>query len=196
MRSRRFPWAWLLVVLQALALPGVETLGAEATKPAPPPEPPRPLVTTPVGLIAGQTNVVSLRGLRIKDATNVVLEGWTRPIPASVRKREDAKPPDGLNAARAGDQVVEVEVMVPAEASASTNLSWVIRGTNGVGTLPRIPVLKASDWIEAHEPNGGFADAQPLKPGQTVRCTQRSLPAVPDRRWMRFSPCTTDTERC
>ena len=171
MRSR------CLIPLVLLALHGAGTwfgsgrLVAEPAKPAAPPEPPKPLVTVPLGLIAGRTNVLSLRGLRVKDATNVVLEGWSRPIPASVRKREDAKPPDGLNATRAGDQVLELEVLVPADATGRTNLVWSVRGTNGVGTLSGIPVVAATDWVEAREPNGGFSDAQPLKVGQTVRGT-------------------------
>ena len=160
-----------LIPLWLLALQGAVAWAADAAKPAAPPEPPKPLVTVPVGLIAGRTNLLSLRGLRVKDATNVVLDGWSRPIPASVRKREDAKVPEGLSAARAGDQSLEVEVLVPADAAGSTQLVWSVRGTNGAGTLSGIPVVAAADWVEAREPNGGFADAQPLKLGQTVRGT-------------------------
>jgi hypothetical protein len=160
-----------LFPLCLLALHGAGAWAADAAKPAAPPEPPKPLVTVPVGLIAGRTNLLSLRGLRVKDATNVVLDGWSRPILASIGKREDAKLPEGLSATRAGDQSLEVEVLVPEDAAGSTNLVWSVRGTNGVGTLSGIPVVAAAEWVEARESNGGFADAQPLKLGQTVRGT-------------------------
>jgi hypothetical protein len=44
-----------------------------------------------------------------------------------------------------------------------------VEGTNGVGFLAGVPVLAADQWVEAKEPNNGFREAQPLKPGQGVR---------------------------
>lgn len=167
MRAR---WLFSLLALVLGSFGGV-VLRAEEKKSPTPPEPPKPLVTIPLGVIAGRTNLVVVRGLRVKDATNVVLDGWSRPLPVLVRKREDAKPPDGVTAARAGDQQLEVEVLVPAEAVGATNLVWKVSGTNGVGTLTGIPVFSAEEWIEARKPNGGFAEAQVLKFGQIVRGT-------------------------
>ncbi len=167
MRARRL----FLFVALLLGSSGGVVLRAEEKKSAAPPEPPKPLVTMPLGVIAGRTNTLVLRGLRVKEATNVVLDGWSRPLPVVVRKREDAKPPDGLPAARAGDQQLEIEVFVPAAAVGATSLAWKVSGTNGVGTLNGIPVLSAEEWIEAREPNGGFSEAQTLKVGQTVRGT-------------------------
>ena len=167
MRAR---WLLSLVVLLLGSFGGV-VLRAEDKNSSAPPEPPKPLVTMPLGLIAGRTNLVVVRGLRLKGATNVVVEGWTSPLSVVIRKREDAKPPDGLSAARAGDQQLEVEVLVPAAASGATNLVWKFSATNGVGMLSGIPVLSAEEWIESREPNGGFSDAQVLKVGQTVRGT-------------------------
>ena len=159
----------------AVLLAGAIAVSAEDKKPASPPEPPKPILTVPLGLIAGRTNVVQLRGLRLKDADRVSLEGLKASVsvPVTIRKREDVKPPDGVPAPKAGDQALELEVVIPAFDPATelgTNrLTWSVHSTNGLGSLNGIPVFHSDRLVESLEPNNGFREAQPLKPGQTVR---------------------------
>lgn len=159
----------------AVLLAGAFAVSAEDKKPAPPPEPPKPILTVPLGLIAGRTNVVQLRGLRLKDADGVSLEGLKASVPVmvTIRKREDVKPPDGVPAPKAGDQALELEVVIPAFDPAielgTNRLIWSVHSTNGLGSLNGIPVFHSDRLVESREPNNGFRDAQPLKPGQTVR---------------------------
>lgn len=171
-RILRRSWFWSLGLTVLLA--GTFAVSAEDKKPSTlPPEPPKPILTVPLGLIAGRTNVVQLRGLRMKDADRVSLEGLKAPAPVTIRKREDVKPPDGVPAPRAGDQALELEVVVPVFEPGfemgTNRLTWSVHSTNGLGTLAGVPVFPPDRLVESHEPNNGFREAQALKPGQTVR---------------------------
>ena len=165
MSFRSFPW----VVSAALVTGTILSLADEDKKTPSPVEPPKPVVSIPLGLVAGRTNALVLRGLRVKDANNVVLIGLAEPRVASVRKREDAKPPDGQTAASAGDKQLELEIIVPPEAAGRTNLAWQVLGPGGAGFSPAVPAFAVDGLVESKEPNNGFLEAQGLKPGVVVR---------------------------
>jgi hypothetical protein len=167
----RLKQALTRVALAAVVSGGMLSVRAEDKKAPAPIEPPKVIVTVPLGLIAGRTNALILRGLRLKESTNVVLLGLPQPSAAIVRKREDAKPPDGQTATSAGDQQLAVELWVPTEAAGRTNLVWQVLGPGGAGESVPVSVFLPGALIESHEPNNGFLEAQGLKFGQTVRGT-------------------------
>ncbi len=142
---------------------------AEDKKDPKPPEPPNPVVTIPLGLFAGNTNLLTLRGQRLKDATNVVLAGLSEPVTVLIKKREDSKVPDGQTVERAGDQLLELEVVVPLEAAGRTNLAWLVSSPAGTGRSLATLAFRASALGEAKKPNSSFREAPKLLPGQRIR---------------------------
>ena len=158
-RLNRLPLAWLV----ALAV------FADDKKDAKPPEPPNPILTVPLGLLAGTTNVLVLRGQRLKDATNVVLAGLSETVVATIKKRDETKAPDGLTVERAGDQLLELELVLPSSAAGRTNLAWIVSGPSGTGRPLLTAAFAPTDLSEAKKPNSSFHDAPQFTAGQRVR---------------------------
>jgi len=120
------------------------------------PEPPKILAVAPLRLVVGETQTVRLRGLQLKEVTEV---RCTPVMVLSVKEKKDAAPPNGLAAKDAGDQELVVEVTVPADCPAKTVSLEVV--TPGGTTIPREFAMIAKD-AEAREkePNNGFREAQ------------------------------------
>jgi len=119
------------------------------------PEPPEVVAVAPLRLVIGETQTVRLRGLRLKDVTEV---HCTPTMALSVKEKKDAAPPKGLAAKVAGDQELVVEVKVPLDCTAKTISLEVV--TPGGTTIPREFAMVAK-VVEAREkePNDGFREA-------------------------------------
>ena len=132
-------------------------------------EPPVLLLSQPLALQPGVTNKLSIRGLRLKGVTNIQFTGLSAPLEGKLGKIEDSKVPDGASAKSAGDQQVEVDVLLPENAPLGTNVT--VLATSLAGTSKALPllVIAAASLLEEKEPNGGFKEAQELQSGQTVR---------------------------
>lgn len=120
------------------------------------PEPPKIVAVAPLRLVIGEKQKVQLRGLKLKDVTEV---RCTPTMALSVKEKKDAAPPKGLTAKDAGDQELVVEVNVPANCTAKTVSLEVI--TPGGTTSPREFAIVAKDEeVREKEPNNGFREAQ------------------------------------
>jgi hypothetical protein len=146
-----------LLLLPAAALRG------EGKKP--PGAKPRLIVAVPLGVAPGTPARVTLRGVGLDTATEVRChepKGAAKllgkgPAPGAGRK-EDVP--------LVGDTQVEVEVTLPAEYANPTVSLGVV---NAAGESNPVQVLVDRDPVVAEkEPNGGFAQAQEIRPGQTV----------------------------
>lgn len=128
------------------------------------PEPPKIVAVAPLRLVIGETQKVQLRGLKLKDVTEV------RCKPAlvlSVKEKKDAAPPNGLAANDVGDQELVVELTVPADCTAKTVTLEVV--TPDGTTLPReFAIVAKNPEAREKEPNNGFREAQPWDTGNPM----------------------------
>ncbi len=141
-------------------------------------EPPALLIPLPLAASTGSSNIFVLRGLRLKNATAIKWLGLCDPPPVHILKREETKVPDGLTAAKAGDQQLEVEFFLPFNTSEGTNAALVAIGPSGESKPLPILMLSPDRLMEEQEPNDGFKEAQRIRCGQTVRGTLSSAADV------------------
>ncbi len=130
-----------------------------------PPKPiPRVLVCAPPAAAPGQTTKVVVRGMNLDTATGVTVGG----AEVKLKSKTKVTPPNNGDPELLGNSQVEIEVTLPAGAKAE-RLPVVVR--TPVDTAPAHPllVLPAGRLLAEKEPNGGFAQAQPLQPEKVLQ---------------------------
>ena len=152
---------------------------AEGQKPEPKkPEPPAIAVVLPLGVEAGSRQKLTLRGLNVTNATTVRLTGLTPTLTAEIKERGAAPKIDGFDSKRVGDHRLEVELSLPANTSAGTNLALVVVSPDGDSKPFPLLVAAAGRLIGEQEPNNGFREAGALDFGKTVRGALETLTDV------------------
>jgi hypothetical protein len=158
--------------LRLLALLGACSLAHAAPRlladePAKPPEPPRVMMTLPLGGLPGQTLTVKARGLRLEGTTEV--RSATPGVTVKFLKDGKAAVPANLNADETGDTVVEFELALAEDWNAATApaVDLVFVAPHGEATY-RMPLELAQHSLLEIEPNGGFQQSQLLQVGQVV----------------------------
>ena len=111
---------------------------------------------TPLSVVAGETQTVRLRGLKLKDATEV---RSTPALHATVKEKKDAAPPNGLEPKDVGDQEIVLELIVPADCTAKV-ISLEVVTPAGTTAPGRFLVVAKDAMIREKEPNNGFREAQ------------------------------------
>jgi hypothetical protein len=134
---------------------------------------PEVMLTLPLGLVRGQKNQLTIRGLRLDGVTEVRVEGAKTPLHATTKpaaKPDPAKKSkaETANMAKVGSAQLDVEVDVPADIDAA-EVTIVVVTPDGQSKPYASPVLDRNSLIEEKEPNGGFAQAQEIQFGKTVR---------------------------
>jgi hypothetical protein len=131
---------------------------------------PAPVVTcvNPLGLIAGTTKTLRIRGQNLGEASAVqvtVADGveW----PATLKSKGKSEAPKPFDAAKAGDTEVQAEVKVPPEAKAG-EVAVVVVTPAGPTKSTALHVFESGAAVEEKEPNGGFKQAQEVPLGTTV----------------------------
>jgi hypothetical protein len=147
------------------------------------PEPPVVAVVLPLGIEAGSAQKLTLRGLNLTNATAVKLTGLPQPLAAEIKERGVAIKIDGFEAKRVGDQKLEVEFTLPADAPAGTNVSVVVISPDGESKPFPLFVAPDRQIVGEKEPNNGFRDAAVQDLGKTIR---GALEAVTDVDVFRF----------
>jgi len=149
-------------VLAALAL-GAATGVRAADKP-----PPAPRVTALVPLVVPQgfSGTVRVRGVGLKEASAVHIEGAVQPTILAIKEKKDAAAPSGMEASVAGDSEVVVELVLPAEAPAGALAMRVAVGEQR--TAPVVLKVCSPAALVTGDPGTGFQNAKPLGPGQWV----------------------------
>jgi hypothetical protein len=156
------PLRWGIVFLALL--PAV--LLAQAKKP-PAKEDPRVLLALPLGVMAGKTTQVTLRGVKLDAVTEVRLseaKGVVKLLP-----KGQAAAGSKRNTGLVGESSLEIEVTLPADVSGPTVTLRVI--TPMGESLPHPLFVDRTPVLSEKEPNNGFAQAQLLELGQTVAGT-------------------------
>lgn len=120
-------------------------------------EAPQVLAITPLSVVVGETQTVRLRGLKLKEVTEI---HSTPVLSAVVKEKKDAAPPNGLEAKEAGDQELVIELTVPADCPAKTIALEAVAPAGR--SAPRgISVTAKDAEVREKEPNNGFREAQP-----------------------------------
>jgi len=150
---------------------------ADDKKPAEKPTP-RITMAVPLGLAAGTTSKIVIRGLILDQASEVQLQDNPAGSKITVKLLSKGKIglPDKFDAAAAGDTQLEIEVTVAADVAAG-EANIVV--TTPAGKTPPHPLLiAAKGTLLADKKAGGFHDAQPLAIGQSVAGTIESAHQV------------------
>ena len=123
---------------------------------------PRVTAVAPLGLTAGEASTLRLRGLLLKDATEV------RTIPeaaAKLKDKKDASLPNGLEAKEVGDTEVSIELTPPADC---TKLSVQIVTPKGATEPHDIAIFPKEATVAEKEPNDGFRTAQMIDTAKPI----------------------------
>jgi len=147
------------------------------------PEPPRIAVVLPLGVATGSPQKLTLRGQNLTNATAVTLTGLAEAPEVAFREPGEATKIQGFTPKEVGDQKLELELTLPADVTAGTNLALVV--TTPAGESATFPLFVAADrqFTGEKEPNDGFRDAATQSPGRTIR---GALEAVNDVDVFRF----------
>lgn len=145
-------------VLLALAL----LLGQDKKDP---PKSPLPKIAfaQPFLVIPGKPVKLTLRGLNL-DQTSEVKVSETGTV--VIKSKGKAEVPKEQDAAVYGDTKVEIELTLPVEA---VKVSLQIVNAAGTTEPYALEVAAADAVVAEKEPNGGFAQAQPLESGKGIQ---------------------------
>jgi len=141
------------------------------------PEPPRVIVTMPLAIAAGKTNLVRIRGEHLTNVTELQFTNAAVKAVATIRARTTIDVPKGADTNKVGNAQMEVEFDVPADAARGTNYFTVISPIGRSAPQPLL-VLPADELLDEQEPNGGFKQAQPLPPGKALLGTVKEAADV------------------
>jgi hypothetical protein len=149
----------------AFLLAGSLALGADT--PAKPTKPvPELKMIMPLGVAAGQTTRVVVRGLQLENATEAKIVGapgatvkLLKKTKLTLDKKEDPR--------RIGDARVELEIAVPASFSGHGAQIAMVAGGVESSPLPLFVVPKDMH-VDEKEPNDGFRQAQPVRINQEI----------------------------
>lgn len=130
--------------------------------------PPRVALITPLGVSAGATATVKIRGQRLADATAVTVPGAAHPVAATIKSKGKADVPQGSQAGDVGDTQVEVELAVPKDLPPG-ELRVVVATPAGDTEPHALLVTDPGTSADEKEGNGGFRQAQALSLPAVVR---------------------------
>jgi Bacterial pre-peptidase C-terminal domain len=181
-RSDRMSFIWdsrmRLGCVGAAALLIFEGVADDKKPDSPKPEPPAIAVVLPLAVEAGSPQKLTVRGLNLNPVTALRLTGLAPALTAEIKDRGAAAKIDGFDAKRVGDQRLEVELSLPANAPAGTNIALVAVSPDGESKPFPLLVMAAGSILGEQEPNSGFREAAALEPGKAVRGALESLTDV------------------
>jgi hypothetical protein len=121
-------------------------------------EGPKVLVPMPLGVAAGATTRLTLRGLRLDTATEVRCQAPK--ARAKLLGKGKVGVPKAEDAPRLGDTQVEMELTLPPDHPGRTVTVTVV---TPAGESPAHPLLvERAPVLAEKEPNNGFREAQPI----------------------------------
>ncbi len=127
---------------------------------------PKVLVAVPLGVVAGKTNTIEIRGLNLDTAT--ALDFADPLVRANVASKGKADVPQNQKKERFGDTQVKAAVFVPADFKGDEAV-FTVGAPDGKSAPARLAVLHPMAFTEEAEENGSFAKPQLVKLPTTVR---------------------------
>jgi hypothetical protein len=146
-----------------LLLPGLAL--AQEKKEAPKPVP-KIILFMPLGVVPGEASTLTARGLMLDQATEFKVEGLEGAT-VKIRSKGKAPMPKEAEPASVGDTQAELEVTLPAGAPEGRVNLIAVTPAGSTGPHPLVVTPKEKLVLEK-EPNGGFAQAQPLEEGRVI----------------------------
>jgi hypothetical protein len=153
------PFLGLLLLTLWLA-PGLSGWSQDKS---PPKDQPKTLLALPLGVPAGASTRVVLRGTRLDTASAVQCKDDK--VTVKLLNKAKVGVPNPLDAAQVGDTQVEVELTVPADFKGDAQLIVV---TPAGDAAPHRVLVDTSPVVRDKEPNNSFAQAQQVVLGQTI----------------------------
>ena len=128
-------------------------------KPAKPADLPKLVVAVPLGVTAGVTTKVTLRGQKLDGVTAVHCQAQAATIKLLIQSTAG-------DISHVGNTLAEIELTIPADfADATIDISV----TSAAGeSKPLKLIVDKKPAVAEKEPNNGFTQAQPIAIGQTV----------------------------
>ena len=117
-------------------------------------EPPRVIAVTPLHLVAGEKSTLRLRGVKLKDATEVRV---TPDAGATLKEKKDASLPNGLEAKEVGNTEISIELTPPGDCA---KLTVQVVTPTGTTEVCEVSVLRKDSCAAEKEPNNGFRETQ------------------------------------
>jgi len=124
----------------------------------------RIIVCTPLGVPAGKTTRLTIRGLKLDQTTE--LRSAVAEVTFKILNKSKTTVTNQQDPNRIGDSQVEVEVTVPADI-AGEELNFTAT-TPGGTTPPQRLLIDRGPVLAEKEPNNGFRKAQAIAVGQVV----------------------------
>ncbi len=159
--------AWLLVAIGAEMSPPRAFAEDKPAEAPPAVEPPQVIVATPLGAIAGETTKITLRGLRMDNATAVKLPELGEQAQIKFISAGKAAVPNGQNAAQVGDTEVVFDLKLP-QGVAIGKTPLVVVGPAGESQPLGLLIDSLKNVVNEKEPNDGLKQSQQIQVGQTV----------------------------
>ena len=120
----------------------------------------------PLGVMPGVKTAVVIRGLKLDQATEVRVGDWKDA--AKIVKKGAATVPKPLEPAKTGDQQVEVEITLPADAPLGS-VNVVVITPDGETAPQPLLVDAPGSLVDEKEPNNGFREAQAIDGAHIVQ---------------------------
>jgi hypothetical protein len=120
----------------------------------------------PLEVVPGLNASLKIRGLKLSGASEVRFPG-NAAIKAEIKEMKAADVPNGLDAKDVGDTQIEVALTIPAELPLG-KIALVVSTPDGSADASLL-VREAATLADEKEPNNGFAEAQPIELGRTIR---------------------------
>ena len=130
-------------------------------------EPPKIIMTVPLALESGSSSTLKVRGLRLENASEIKIVDAKVPVEAKIKSKGKAELPKGLEAPRAGDTQVEIDLKLPADLAAGP-LQFVLVTPDGETQPHSLTILPKGHSIQEKEPNGSFRKPQDVELNKIV----------------------------
>lgn len=127
---------------------------------------PKVIVAVPLGIVAGKTNTLEIRGLNLDTAK--ALHFTDAAVTARVASKGKAEVPQNQKKERFGDTQVKAEVFVPADFTGDEAV-FTVETPDGKSAPAKLVVLRPGAFVEENEDNGGFVKPQLLSLPANVR---------------------------
>lgn len=127
---------------------------------------PKVVVAVPLGVVAGKTNTVEIRGLNLDTAKAIHFTDAT--VRATLVSKGKADVPQNQKKERFGDTQVKVEVFLAADFKGD-EVAFTVETTDGKPAPAKLAVLRLGAFVEESEDNGGFAKPQSITLPTIVR---------------------------
>jgi len=127
---------------------------------------PKVVVSVPLGIVAGKTNSVEVRGLNLDTAK--ALHFTENAVQGKVTSKGKADVPQNQKKERFGDTQVKADIFLPADFKGD-EAAFTVETPEGKSAPAKLGVLRPGAFVEESEDNGAFAKPQLLSLPVTVR---------------------------